>query len=75
MELITRATRGRPVERKPRNGEAPPVYPKGRTCSTRGCSHTLSIYNAGPECHGCKPERYRFVGTADELNGLMQDAA
>jgi hypothetical protein len=54
MELITRATRGRPVERKPRNGEAPPVYPKGRTCSTRGCSQLLSIYNKGPECNKCR---------------------
>jgi hypothetical protein len=76
MELVTRATHGRPVEHQPRKADLPPVYPKGRTCSTRGCSTVLSQYNAGPQCNACDPSRrFQVVGTAEELDGLMRDAA
>jgi biotin operon repressor len=55
MELVTRATKGRPVEHKPRTEEIPATYPKGRICSAaKVCKgKTLSVYNGGPNCHAC----------------------
>jgi DNA-directed RNA polymerase subunit RPC12/RpoP len=55
MELVTRATHGRPVESNPRKGELPETFPRGRHCKAkRDCNgKELSRYNAGPDCHAC----------------------
>lgn len=54
MELITRATRGRPPQHHHRREDRPDVFPRGRVCEGAICNHVLSIYNPGPLCHACK---------------------
>lgn len=73
MELVTRTTKGRPVERNPRKADLPPTYPKGRVCrAKRVCGgKELSIYNEGPDCNQCRPARYRMLGSAEDLAELM----
>lgn len=67
MELITRATRGRPPETIRSKEERQKCYPRGRRCRGATCKHLLSVYNPGPLCHACRAEEADFDREFAEL--------
>ena len=60
MPSLTALKGARPIEQTPKRANLPDTYPKGRTCSHKGCETVLSIYNPGARCYTHqKPRRKR----------------
>jgi len=71
MELKTRATHGRPVERHVNKADLPKTFEKGRACTREGCMTVLSIYHPGPLCHAHEAKRFPLIQSPEQLERVM----